>query len=85
LNAKYAKALNLAASDSPEAQSKIRTSQSAWNSYVNAFIEATYPLENKQVEYGTSYVAAVAVLRVELARSQFPVVDGLIARYTPRR
>lgn len=85
LNAKYSKAVALAASDSPEALAKIKAAQSAWDRYVNAYIEATYPLENRQVEYGTSYVSAVAVLRVKLARSQFAVVDDLIARYTPQR
>lgn len=85
LSAKYSKALTLAASDSPEALPKIRAAQSAWDNYVDAYIEATYPLENKQGEYGTSYVANVALLRVKLVLSQFPVVDDLIARYTPHR
>ena len=82
LSAKYSKALTLAATESPEALPKIKAAQAAWDNYVNTYIEATYPLENKQVEYGTSYVSAVAVLRVKLARSQFPVIDELIARYT---
>ena len=85
LNAKYSKALTLAANDSPEALSKIRAAQSAWDKYVDAYIESTYPLENKQGEYGTSYVSSVAVLRVKLARSQFPIVDELIARYMPQK
>jgi uncharacterized protein YecT (DUF1311 family) len=83
LSAKYARALVVAV-ETPEAVSKIRAAQTAWESFVAAYIDALFPLENKQGEYGTSYGAKVAIWRVTLAQTQLAVLDDLIAHYRPQ-
>ncbi len=79
LNAKYSRAL-VAVSETPEAVSKIKAAKAAWEAFVDAYIEALFPLENKQGEYGTSYGEAVAIWRIRLAWTQFSLLDELHAR-----
>ena len=37
----------------PEALAKIKAAKRAWIAYRNAYIEATYPAEEKATEYGS--------------------------------
>ena len=48
----------------------LRTAQSAWVRYRDAYIDATFPLENKQQEYGTMYSMRVSGIRADMAREQ---------------
>src|SRR3954468_6026592 len=43
------------ASAVPGAVAKVKAAQDAWLAYRNAYIEANWPLDNKQAEYGTMY------------------------------
>jgi uncharacterized protein YecT (DUF1311 family) len=78
LDARYSRAL-AAVADTPEAVPKIKAAKAAWEAFVDAYIEAIFPLENKQAEYGTSYGEAVSIWRIKLAWTQFAILDELHA------
>jgi uncharacterized protein YecT (DUF1311 family) len=56
--------------DMSSAIENIKAAQSAWVRYRDAYIDATFPLENKQQEYGTAYSMRVSGIRAEMAREQ---------------
>jgi uncharacterized protein YecT (DUF1311 family) len=68
----------------PEAPSKIRVMQDAWITYRDAYIEARYPAENTQFEYGTIYVMNSALMRARLARRQITALRELLPHYPPK-
>lgn len=68
----------------PEAPSKIRVMQGAWIAYRDAYIEARYPAENTQLEYGTIYVMNSALMRARLARRQIMALRELLPHYPPK-
>ena len=43
---------------------KIEVAQAAWVRYRDAYIDATFPEENKQQEYGTMYSMRVSGIRL---------------------
>ena len=49
---------------------KIEAAQAAWVRYRDAYIDATFPEENKQQEYGTMYSMRVSGIRADMAREQ---------------
>src|SRR5579872_2389576 len=62
LNSVYRKLLVRAASQ-PEAVAKIKASESAWITYRDAYIEASYPAKDKQTEYGSVYPMVADLLK----------------------
>jgi uncharacterized protein YecT (DUF1311 family) len=72
------------AADTPEALKTLRTSQDKWVRYRDAYLEAMYPLKDKQREYGTSYVSSVGILRIKLALRRSADLDDVIAQYSPK-
>ena len=48
---------------------KIEAAQSAWVRYRDAYIDATFPAEDKR-EYGTMYSMRVSGIRADMAREQ---------------
>jgi uncharacterized protein YecT (DUF1311 family) len=85
LNEKYTKALTLArASGIKGAVTSIEAAQSAWVRYTDAYLEAMYPGEPKQLLWGTIYVSSIGVFRIKLALRQIAAMDDLIAQYTPK-
>lgn len=56
--------------DMTRATENIKAAQSAWVRYRDAYIDATFPLENKQQEYGTMYSMRVSGIRADMAREQ---------------
>ena len=56
--------------DMRRALEKIAAAQAAWVRYRDAYIDATFPLENKQQEYGTMYSMRVSEIRADMAREQ---------------
>lgn len=54
----------------PTAAAKIKVAERAWIAYRDAYIDAMYPAENKQAEYGSMYPMEVDLLRAKLTRIQ---------------
>lgn len=65
------------------AAEKIRVAERAWIAYRDAYIEAMYPKENKQAEYGSLYPMEVALLRAKLTRIQIAALQDLSPQNGP--
>jgi uncharacterized protein YecT (DUF1311 family) len=76
----YRRLLSKAASQ-PEAIAKIKAAERAWITYRDAYMDAMYPAENKQVEYGSIYPLEANLLRAELTRQQVVAMKDLLKRY----
>ena len=61
-------------SDDPAAVEKIKKAQRAWVAYRDAYVEAMFPAEDKQAEYGSMYPMEVDQILATLTRRQ---VDAL--------
>lgn len=80
--------------DMSRAIENIKAAQLAWVTYRDAYIDATFPLENKQQEYGTMYSMRVSGIRADMAREQIrhikilcedSVAEWLIPKYCGTR
>jgi uncharacterized protein YecT (DUF1311 family) len=60
---------------------KIRTAQRAWLAYRDAYINAMYPADDKQANYGSMYPMEVDLLRAELTTEQAKAILALSERY----
>lgn len=65
----------------PSCVAKIKAAERAWIAYRDALIDAMYPAEDKQVEYGSVYLMEVALLRAELTRLQIDALQDLLQQY----
>ena len=68
----------------PEALAKIKAAERAWIAYRDAYIEATYPAEDKAIEYGSIYPLDVNLLRAKLTRRQVAALEDMLLHYTPK-
>ena len=68
----------------PEALAKIKAAERAWIAYRDAYIEATYPAEDKAIEYGSIYPLDVNLLRAKLTRRQVAALEDMLLHYTPQ-
>ena len=68
----------------PEALAKIKAAERAWIAYRDAYIEATYPAEDKATEYGSIYPLDVNLLRAKLTRRQIAALEDMLLHYTPK-
>jgi len=68
----------------PEALAKIKAAERAWTAYRDAYIEATYPAEDKATEYGSIYPLDVTLLRAKLTRRQIAAFEDMLLHYTPK-
>ena len=68
----------------PEALAKIKAAERAWIAYRDAYIEATYPAEDKATEYGSIYPLDVNLLRAKLTRRQVAALEDVLLHYTPK-
>jgi len=68
----------------PEALAKIKAAERAWIAYRHAYIEATYPAEDKATEYGSIYPLDVNLLRAKLTRRQVAALEDMLLHYTPK-
>ena len=59
------------------AATKIKVAERAWITYRDAYIDAMYPAENKQAEYGSVYPMEVDLLRAKLTRIQIAALQDL--------
>jgi uncharacterized protein YecT (DUF1311 family) len=56
---------------------KIKVAERAWITYRDAYIDAMYPAEKKQAEYGSVYPMEVDLLRAKLTRIQITALQDL--------
>jgi uncharacterized protein YecT (DUF1311 family) len=77
LNATYQRLLKRAASD-PLAIQKIKAAQRAWVAYRDAQIEALYPAENKQAEYGTVFPMCANLALADLTRQRAKILKQML-------
>jgi len=80
LNHVYSQLLSKAATE-PGATEKIKTAERAWVTYRDAYIEAMYPAEDKQIQYGSIYPMEIAVLRAKLTQRQVAALKELLRQY----
>lgn len=59
------------------AATKIKVAERAWITYRDAYIDAMYPAENKQAEYGSVYPMEIDLLRAKLTRIQIDALQDL--------
>jgi uncharacterized protein YecT (DUF1311 family) len=59
------------------ATTKIKVAERAWIAYRDACIDAMYPAQNKQAEYGSVYPMQVDLLRAKLTRIQIAALQDL--------
>ena len=83
LNTTY-RALLARVASQPEALAKIKAAERAWIAYRDAYIEATYPAEDKATEYGSIYPLDVTLLRAKLTRRQVAALEDMLQHYTPK-
>ena len=57
------------------AATKIKSAERAWIAYRDAYIDAMYPAENKQAEYGSEYPMELDLLRAKLTRIQIAALQ----------
>ena len=77
LDAAYKKLLAKIAGDSL-AIAKVREAEKAWLRYRDAYIEAMYPAQDKQLAYGTEYPMDVNLLRAKLTREDLAALMYLL-------
>jgi uncharacterized protein YecT (DUF1311 family) len=82
LNAAYNGFLAKIAGDSL-AIAKLREAERAWLRYRDAYIEAVYPAQDKQLAYGTEYPMDVNLLRAKLTHEHLAAIAYLINEYQP--
>lgn len=82
MTGRYRELLDAAASV-PEAVDKIAADQRAWAAHRDTFVDAMYPAENKQSEYGSLFSTVVSALRVQLAQLRIAALDKLLAQHSP--
>lgn len=79
LNAIYQNLLKLMAND-PRAIAKLKAQENAWIHFRDAFLDAAFPAEDKQANYGTMYPMEALELRAQLTRDQANRLRGLSDR-----
>jgi uncharacterized protein YecT (DUF1311 family) len=82
LNTKYKNFLTQIAGDTL-AVTKLKVAERAWLRYRDAYLDATYPAQNKQANYGTEYPMDVNLLRAKLTREHVAALTDLINEYQP--
>jgi uncharacterized protein YecT (DUF1311 family) len=77
LNSTYQRLIAKAMND-PVAVEKIEASQRAWVVFRDAQLEAMYPHEDNQAEYGTAYPMCVLLLKNDLARQRTRMLSKML-------
>jgi uncharacterized protein YecT (DUF1311 family) len=84
LNSTYRALISIGGSQ-PQAVTKIKAAEKAWIAYRDAYIDAMYPAENKQAEYGSMYPMEVSLLHAKLTKQQVIALKELLQQYKPPR
>jgi uncharacterized protein YecT (DUF1311 family) len=80
LDQTYQQLLTIAKGD-PVAVAKIKKAESIWTAYRKAYIEAMYPAEDKQAEYGTMFPMGADLLWAKLAREQTEALRDIVKQF----
>ena len=67
--------------DLEHAREKVRAAEKTWVAYLDAFIEARYPAENKREAYGSRYPEIEAELRATMTRRHIQDLRTLLSPY----
>ncbi len=62
----------------PAAVAKIKKLESVWNDYRKAYIDATYPADDKQAAYGTAFPTDRDLLWAKLTHRQIESLNEII-------
>ncbi|MGH9734177.1 MAG: lysozyme inhibitor LprI family protein [Candidatus Acidiferrales bacterium] len=81
LDKTYQQLLTLANKD-PMAIAKIKKAEAIWISYRQAYIDAMYPANDKQAEYGTMFPMEIDLLGAQLTRAHTKALQEIIKTYT---
>jgi len=84
LKTSYKRLLTQIAGDSL-AIAKPEEAERAWRSYRDAYIEAVYPAQDKQVAYGTEYPMDVNLLRAKLTHEHIAAIAYISNEYRPTK
>jgi uncharacterized protein YecT (DUF1311 family) len=79
-NAVYRKLL-ANASGQPEAIAKIKSSEKAWITYRDAYVDAMYPAEDKRAEYGSIFPMEADLLRAKLTQQHIADLKQLLKQH----
>ena len=71
--------------DQPDATKKIKVEQKAWLAYRDAYLDAMFPAEDKQAEYGTLFVSDFDLAMADLMRQRVTALKALLERHSPSR
>lgn len=74
--------LLLQVASQPEATAKIKAAERAWLLYRDAFLEAMYPADDKQAEYGSIYPMEINLLLAKLTKRQVTALKELTEQYS---
>ena len=64
---------------------KIRASERAWIAYRDSYLEAMYPADDKQLQYGSSYSMEISLLTAKLTQQQIEALKDLSQQHTGSR
>ena len=81
LNEVYGKLLSQAGSQEG-AVAKIKAAERAWIVYRDAYMDAMFPSENKQAEYGSIYPMEADLVRATVTRRQVTALKELLRQYS---
>jgi uncharacterized protein YecT (DUF1311 family) len=82
LNSIYQQLLEAAKGD-PLAIAKIKDAEQAWITYRNAYMEALFPAEDKQHNYGSMYPMNADLALADLTRAQVGALKTMLRQYSP--
>lgn len=77
--------LQSAAGKTPGAVEKIRAAEKAWVAYRDAYIEATYPANDKQAAYGSMFPMEVLLLQADFAQQHTNALREMLKHYSTSR
>lgn len=70
-----------AAQGNPRALAKIKTAERGWHSYRAAYMDAMYPENGKQANYGSTYPMNAALAAADLTRAHVKALKTLLRQH----
>ena len=80
LKSTYRKLLSAAAGE-PRAVAKIKKAEKSWIDYRDKCIEAMFPADNKQAEYGSIFPMEANLYLTSLTQQHISALEDMLARY----
>ena len=69
--------------DDENASKKLREAQRAWVAFRNAELEALYPAQDKQTEYGSIYPMCYAIVLTKMTKERTAQLRGMLQDKDP--